>query len=152
MPNFKPKKIVKKINLIEISESLDCKHEQFLKEFQNEKNNIIPQLTRKTITNYKLNLNLELNNFDEKLEIKDKIKEIDAKIQKLKKNKKDYLLNNSEYIFDYFEDKKKISEGSSSNTKLDQFFNIKDVSEIIPQKNHYNKCTKIFLVMLILLI
>ena len=37
MPNFKPKN-VKKFAPDKKSESLDCKHEQFLKGFQEEKN------------------------------------------------------------------------------------------------------------------
>ena len=45
MPNFKPKN-VKKIMPDKKTESLDCKHEQFLKEFQETKNIILPDLIK----------------------------------------------------------------------------------------------------------
>ncbi len=50
------------------------------------------------------------------LDLQDRIKDIDTKIRQLKKKKKDYYLNNSHYIFDYFLTKKKISETNSSST------------------------------------
>jgi hypothetical protein len=127
MPNFKPKNI-KKIIVDKTSESLDCKHENFLKEFQKDKSTTLPQLLKdrgELLEKFKQ----DTSNFDEKLEIKDTIKEIDAKIHELKKNKKQYLLNNSEYIFEYFENKKKISEGNNNTKKLDKFFNIKNIDE-----------------------
>jgi hypothetical protein len=126
MPNFKPKN-TKKIIVNKKIESLDCKHEQFLEEFYNEQNILLPELIDKRI---KLLDQFKSNNitFDEKLEIKDKTKEIDAKINEIKKNKKKYLLNNSQYIFEYFESKKQISEGSNQTKLIDTFFNIKDLS------------------------
>lgn len=127
MPNFKPKNI-KKIVVDKSTESLDCKHENFLKEFQKDKTTILPQLTKERTELFE-KFKSNICNFDEKLEIKDKIREIDAKINELKKNKKHYLLNNSKYVFDYFENKKKISEGNNQTKLLDKFFNIKDISE-----------------------
>ena len=127
MPNFKPKN-VKKIMPDKKTESLDCKHEQFLKEFQETKNIILPDLIKERndlCSKFKSNEFC----FEDKLEFKDQIKEIDAKINGLKKNKKHYLLKNSEYIFSYFEDKKNISSGNNQTKILDDFFNIKDISE-----------------------
>lgn len=46
---------------------------------------------------------------DKKMEIKDKIQEFRTLIKQIKRAKKDYLLSNSQYIFDYFEQKKNIS-------------------------------------------
>ena len=40
-------------------------------------------------------------------DIKDKVKEIDHEIKMLKQHKKQYLLNNSVHIFNYFESKKR---------------------------------------------
>jgi hypothetical protein len=127
MPTFKPKS-TKKIVVNKTNESLDCKHTNFLKEFHHEQNVQLPQLTKQR-SELILTFKAIINNFEEKLEIKDKIREIDAKINKLKNNKKQYLLNNSQYIFDYFENKKKISEGTSEIKLLDNFFNIKDNSD-----------------------
>jgi hypothetical protein len=124
MPNFKPKNI-KKIVVDTNNASLDCKHEQFLKEFQENRNIILPNLiTERTELHSKFKS--DDINFEEKLEIKDKIKDIDAKINELKHVKKHYLLNNSEYIFTYFEEKKNISNGTNQTKLLDNFFNIKD--------------------------
>ena len=126
MPNFKTKN-PKKHQPDKTKESLDCKHEDFLIKFHNEENILAPDLLD---TRLKLleQFRLESTSFDEKLEIKHKIKDIDAKIKDLKKNKSDYLLSNSKYIFEYFENKKSISEGTSQTTLLDKFFNIKDLS------------------------
>jgi hypothetical protein len=134
MPNFKPKN-VKKFAPDKKSESLDCKHEQFLKGFQEEKNILMPELTEKRLA-LCAKFKSDDCGFEEKLEIKDQIKEIDAKINEFKKNKKEYLLNNSEYIFGYFEDKKNISSGNNQTKLLDEFFNIKDVSD----NNSTEKC------------
>ena len=124
MPNFKPKNN-KKIRLNKTNESLDCKHDKFLQEFEKDETTIIPQLIKQR-QNLSNKFKSELNNFDRKLQIKDEIIQIDAKIQELKKNKKQYLLDNSEYIFDYFENKKKIAEGNGQIKTLDKFFNIND--------------------------
>ena len=46
---------------------------------------------------------------------------------------KKYLLNNSKYVFDYFENKKKISEeGGTNNTRiLDSFFKVKTDTDVV---------------------
>ena len=49
------------------------------------------------------------SSIDKKMEIKDKIQEYRSLIKQIKRAKKDYLLSNSQYIFDYFEQKKNIS-------------------------------------------
>ena len=134
MTNFKPKN-VKKITAKQKNESLDCKHEEFLKEFQENKNKILPELISERNILY-VNFNSQDTSFEDKLELKDKIKEIDAKINELKKDKKKYLLNNSELIFGYFEEKKNISAGNNHRKLLDNFFNIKDNTET----SHAEKC------------
>ena len=125
MSNFKLKNLKKVI--VKNNESLDSKHDTFLKEFYNELNILLPKLidTRLKLSN---KFKSKSVSFDEKIDIKSKIKEIDAKINKIKINKKEYLLNNSKYIFQYFEDKKNISEGNNKPKLLDEFFNIKDNS------------------------
>ena len=125
MSNFKLKNL-KKV-LVKNNESLDSKHDTFLKEFYNEQNILLPKLIDSRL---KLSDKFKSKSisFDEKLDIKSKIKDIDAKINKIKTNKKEYLLNNSQYIFQYFEDKKNISEGNNKPKLLDEFFNIKDNS------------------------
>ena len=77
---------------------------------------------------------------DECLEIRDRIKEINAAIKKHQQDYKNYYLHNSEYIFEYFETKKTITSGGSMKTKsLNAFFNLpeaKKTEELF--KNQHN--------------
>lgn len=64
-------------------------------------------------------------------ELKEKLEDIKTEIKSLKKRKKDYLLQNSKYIFNYYEDKQKITTGENaidSNT-INRFFKIKGTTE-----------------------
>ena len=105
MPNFKPKNI-KRVTPDKSIESLDHKHEEFLNEFNNIENSIIPELYKERKEKLE-KYNSNKTTFDEKIEIKDRIKDIDSQIKDYKIRKKSYFLNNSNYIFSYFEDKKK---------------------------------------------
>jgi hypothetical protein len=84
------------------------------------------------------------SNMEECLEIKDRIKEINATIKKYQRDYKNYYLNNSEYIFEYFETKKTITSGGSMKTKsLNAFFNLpeaKKTEELF--KNQHNNVEK----------
>ena len=61
------------------------------------------------------------------MDIRDKVLNIQKQIKELKQQKKKYLLENSKYIFDYFEEKKKISSGDNNQNVnvLNNFFKIK---------------------------
>ena len=122
MPSFKPKASKKiKINKKSII-TLDSKHDEKMVEFVDISNNIIPKLKRrKVIIKNKLKGGV---NIDEKLILKDELSDIRKKIARLKNEKKEYLLQNSEYIFEYFEKKKDISKGKSKSIKvMNSFFN-----------------------------
>ena len=84
------------------------------------------------------------SNVDECLEIRDRIKEINASIKKHQQDYKNYYLHNSEYIFEYFETKKTITSGGSMKTKsLNAFFNLpeaKKTEELF--KNQHNNVEK----------
>ena len=123
MPNFKPK-ANKKIKMNKKSTvTLDSKHNQKMTEFKIINEEIIPNLLKR-----KKNLKKQLNNIlniEEKLNIQDEIIEIRKQIKIYKNQKKQYLLENSKIIFDYFEKKKMMSEGKNINKKhiLHSFFN-----------------------------
>ena len=131
MPSFKPKTNKKiKFNK-QKSITLDGKHKEFLNEFSKNENDRIPDLKAE-----KKELELKLENpneklsVEQKLDITDRIKEIKSTIKELKSKKKEYFLDNSKFIFDYFENKKNISSGASSdvsskNKLLNTFFKIK---------------------------
>lgn len=137
MPNFKPKSN-KRIKYNKKSAvTLDGKHKEFLNEFSRYDHDKIPSL-KKEITELKARLekeDLHLS-LEQKLDIKDTIKEMKREIQEYKLKKKEYFLDNSKIIFDYFENKKEISNvhsitanqenGSTKNKLLNQFFKIKN--------------------------
>ena len=104
MPNFKPK-AKKKIKVSKKSTiTLDSKHNQKMTEFKTIQEKTIPDLLKKRkLLKKKLR---EIDDIEEILNIKDEIKVIKKKICKLKIKKDDYLLQNSEIIFNYFEKKK----------------------------------------------
>jgi hypothetical protein len=137
MPSFKPKSN-KKIKYDKKSAiTLDIKHKEYLNKFLKDETNIIPELKleRKSLKN-KIESENETLNIEQKLDIEDQIKEINDKIKEINNKKKEYFLDNSKYIFDYFENKKNISSGTSTTTytnknkMLNNFFKIKqDESE-----------------------
>lgn len=136
MPSFKPKNN-KKIKFNKKSAvTLDGKHKEFLNEFSVNETKSIPSLREERAN---LQKQLEENPslpVDQKLDIEDRLREIQETIRSLKQKKKDYFLDNSKYIFDYFENKKSIatvSESSASSSEpnsktkmIQSFFKIKD--------------------------
>ena len=116
MPNFKPKTNKKIRYNKKASITLDGKHKEFLNEFSKYETDIIPQLK---LDKLGLTQQLEKENVmsvEEKLDIKDKINDITNQIKELKLKKKEYFLDNSKHIFDYFENKKNISQGTNEKT------------------------------------
>jgi hypothetical protein len=147
MPSFKPKSS-KKIKFNKKSAiTLDTKHKEFLNEFLKDENTIIDYKHEIDELNKKLSENESELNIEEKLEINDRICELKEIIKETKHKKKDYLLNNSKYIFEYFENKKNISTGVKCQTitnkskLVNNFFKIKDEidSEVnLMQKDNNN--------------
>jgi len=150
MPIFKPKntkKIVVSNNVI----TLDNKHSELMKQFDDDINIWIPNLKneRKQIMTLLNNNNNNNNNnlsLDEKLDCEDKLKYINLKIREINQKKKKYYLDNSKYIFNYFENKKLVEDGKNKVKKLDSFFNIKKIDEngnnIIDNDNLNNNVEK----------
>lgn len=147
MPSFKPKSN-KKIKFNKKSAvTLDTKHTEILNEFDKDENDKIPELKYE-----RQELKKQLNNpnitVEQRLDIEDKIIEINEIIKETKNKKKEYYLDNSKYIFEYFENKKNISSGTpvnnviTSKTNLvNSFFKIKpaiDENEVKVQKENNN--------------
>lgn len=122
MPSFKPKAI-KKIKICKkYNTTLDCKHKEFLNEFNKDEFDIIPKLKEERYSLYKqLEIETELT-IDETMEIKDRIREINEIVKDLKSKKNNYFLDNSKYIFEYFENKKSIN-------------NVEETNKVITSKN-----------------
>ena len=110
--------------------NLDSYHEKILSTIEIDESKI-PELYR-NIDDLKSLLEKETN-IDKKLDLKDQIHNIKTNIKRIKRAKKEYLLENSQYIFDYFEQKKNISISSSldelktkeNKIDLEFFFNNK---------------------------
>ena len=134
MTIFKSKN-TKKILLNNNIVTLDNKHNELLNTFDNEEM-IIPKLKEERLE-LKKQLEIEIlkkndpslfqySSIELILELKDKIKNITIEIKNIKNKRKEYLLNNSKYIFEYFENKKQVEDGRNKIKKLDSFFNVKD--------------------------
>ena len=132
MPSFKPKSNKKiKFNK-KTAITLDSKHKEFLNEFNKDERDRIPELKlERQEIKYKLKNDLNLN-IEQRLDLEDKIIEINEKIKEFKSKKKEYYLDNSKFIFEYFENKKDISIGNNVQTAtnktkaLNTFFKIKE--------------------------
>jgi hypothetical protein len=133
MPNFKPRSNKKLKFNKKNSITLDIKHKEFLNQFSKDEQNIIPYLKiERQELREKLKDNTDNITLEQRLEIEDKINELTEKIKNIKSQKKDYFLDNSKYIFEYFENKKNISDGNNiqANTNksklVNSFFKIKE--------------------------
>ena len=111
--------------------TIDENHTELFKQFNEDEIKNIPQLKKEKEKLKKLLLSLSEKQIDNYMDTKDKIKQINKDISFLKNKKKKYLLENSKYIFQYFEDKKKISSGDNNQNinKLNNFFKIKEKQE-----------------------
>jgi hypothetical protein len=144
MPSFKPKTVKKiKVNK-KNSTTLDGKHKEFVNEFNKDENDKIPRLKKEKA---EIKSVLEKNAIENTLTIeqvmdyRDKLAEITNEIKQIKSRKIDYFLDNSKYIFDYFENKKDISTGNAvtnKNKMLESFFklNTPNSSSMIESKNN----------------
>lgn len=136
MPSFKPKTDKKIIVCEKSTITLDGKHSEKISEFS--KDDIrIRELT------LELRCMKEKHSrcaggatsgqrLDQHLERVDRMNAIKSEIRCLKQSKSDYFLDNSKYVFGYFENKKQISDGSTKmvpNTKLDSFFKVNTEAE-----------------------
>ena len=150
MPSFKPK-TNKKIKVdIKNTITLDGKHKEILENFKNNEDNLIPEINEKLKTlkeSYK-----NCKNIEEQLDIEDKIKSLQLQKKKIKKEKKEYYLNNANLVFDYFEDKKNIETNdniNNSNNKkndiINSFFKVEKKETNSPIEKSSNNIVNKFL-------
>jgi len=127
------KNAIHNLSIINKSNTIDEKHTEMLNLFHENEMETLPELIKekkrlKCIINSHTNAYPKSN--ETMLDIQDNIKELHRQIRMLKHEKKRYLLDNSKYIFQYFEEKQKISSGGNNqNTNLlNNFF------KIVPKK------------------
>jgi hypothetical protein len=119
------------------SNTIDEKHTEMLNQFYENETEIIPKLLEEKTQLKSMISNLKEHEIDAYMDIRDKIHNINSQVKELKQQKKRYLLDNSKYIFNYFEEKKKISSGDNNkNVKvLNSFFKIKANNDTISNLN-----------------
>jgi hypothetical protein len=158
MPSFKPK-ATKKIKVCKrYSTTLDGKHKEIMTDFSKDECDIIPRLKEEKqqllqqISNSTHNSNSNSNTnsslpIEQVMEIKDRIKEIKNTINEIKSRKNNYFLDNSKYIFEYFENKKNIDNtdesgetgNSSKSQMLFNFFKIQKTEKDNSLSENRNK-------------
>ena len=122
MPSFKPKTNKEITTDLKRNITLDIKHKEYIKKFHDYETNIIPELQEKI--NSLLQEQKLYQPTEELYKKYDKnIAKQKKQINKLKKEIQNYYLENSKYIFSYFEEKKTISEGTNKTIILNNFFN-----------------------------
>ena len=115
--------------------TLDKKHTEMLDEFKYNKEVLIPKYNTEIERLEKFLNNTKNKKKIEKIEVsQNRIKELKNIIYRLEKDRKEYFLNNSKYIFDYFEEKKNIttnidSKTSLNSSKINHFFYIDNQEE-----------------------
>ena len=137
MPSFKPK-ANKKIKVCKrYSTTLDGKHKEIMTDFSKDEFDIIPRLKEEKQTLIG-NLNNPKLTIEQIMEIKDRIKEVNESIKEIKARKTNYFLDNSKYIFEYFENKKNIDNKDDSDTgnssKSQMLFNFFKIQK--PEKDN----------------
>ena len=113
--------------------SIDETHNKMLNLFKENKNITIPKLQEEKSQLIDSIKSLKTNQITEYMDIQDQVLNIKGKIKELKNEEKKYLLDNSKYIFDYFEQKKSISNNginiNENKDTLNKFFKIKNINK-----------------------
>lgn len=128
--------------------TIDLKHTEMLNSFHEIETETIPKLILEKDHLKSLIKTLKEHEIDAYMEIKDKVLHIQKQIKELKTQKKKYLLNNSKYVFDYFEEKKKINTGDNNQNVnvLNSFFKIKakNSESLDVHSDKYNQSKNIY--------
>jgi len=126
--------------------SLDEKHSELLTQFHENETMNIPKLIEE-IEELKLQYQtLPKSQIETRLDIKDQVHSKKAEIKRLKHQRNRYLLDNSQYIFDYFEQKKQISSGEPAQnvTVLNSFFKVKSKNPERQDVDKYSQSKKMY--------
>jgi len=132
--------------------TIDEKHTEMLNLFHDIETVTIPNLVAEKTRLKNQIPTLKDHQIDEYMDIKDKIIAIQVQMRSLKSQKKQYLLENSKYIFDYFEQKKQISNTSNLTNQnanvLNTFFKIKSSTQnpeaANPNSDKYSQSKKAY--------
>jgi hypothetical protein len=138
MPSFKHKTNKKIVVDKKKVMTLDGMHRELQTEFKTIEEDVLPELIKEKnkimgmLQQSKHNEHGDGNGKEYKLdvakeiELKDRLYDIKNDISKYKLRIKDYYLNNSRFIFDYFENKKEITNGTNRTKILNSFYRLND--------------------------
>ena len=133
MPSFKPK-TTKKIKVdVNSNVTLDGKHKQMIAKFKEDEEKLPKLLQKKSIIKKKLSS--KSLKIDDRLKLEEELFNIRESIKDIKHARTNYYLDNSKYIFDYFERKKSISKDNNTKQVLNSFFNISTEESEEQRKN-----------------
>ena len=130
--------------------TLDEKHNELLEHFHDIETKKIPEILSEIQSLKDKIKTLNENQIEQYLDIRDKILAFRSDLKSLKNEKKNYLLDNSKYIFQYFEQKQQISSGTvqpqNSCNVVNSFFKIKSTSTEAanPQSEKYLQSKKAY--------
>jgi hypothetical protein len=130
--------------------TLDEKHNELLEHFHDIETKKIPDILSEIQSLKDKIKTLNENQIEQYLDIRDKILSLRVDLKSLKNEKKNYLLDNSKYIFQYFEQKQQISSGTvqpqNSCNVVNSFFKIKSTSTEAanPQSEKYLQSKKAY--------
>lgn len=127
--------------------TIDKKHSQMLDHFHVIETESIPKLRQEMddiqqtiqelLQKQELNTEIDGKLVDQKIELTDKYEALRIQIKSLKCEKKKYFLENSTFIFNYFEEKKQISSGEKQHVNvLNSFFKVKPKDSDVLLENH----------------
>jgi hypothetical protein len=133
MPSFKPK-TTKKIKVdVNSNVTLDGKHKQMIAKFNENEEKLPKLLQKKSIIKKKLSS--KSLKIDDRLKLEEELFNIRESVKDIKHARTNYYLDNSKYIFDYFERKKSISKDNNTKQVLNSFFNISTEESEEQRKN-----------------
>jgi len=130
--------------------TIDEKHTEMLDRFQEIDVKLVPSIQSEILELKAQMKSLKENQIEQFLDLRDKIASLKAEIKSLNKERKKYLLENSKYIFQYFEQKQQISNSiqlplQNSNI-LNSFFKIKSANNdaTTTQSDKYAQTKKLY--------
>ena len=126
--------------------TIDEKHTEMLNQFYEIETIEIPRLTAEIASIRDQIRALSDTQIETYLDLRDQIIETKNKIKDLKTQKKKYLLDNSTFIFDYFEQKKQISAGGEPQNVnvLHSFFKIRSKNPDRVDPDKYTQSKKLY--------
>jgi hypothetical protein len=130
------------------SNTIDEKHTEMLNYFHEIETDLVPNLEikKRGLKTHLAELSQQ-KQIDDYMNTRDEIRAVSKEIRHLKSQRKNYLLDNSKYIFQYFEQKKDISNGTNPQVNiLNSFFKIKATTETSGnlKSDKYNQSKKLY--------